>query len=166
MRSQEWRSMGRMMQTDLPTLPALVWKLSPHEGMGGGGVEVMTDILDYLLALLCTLQISWQIDRGWLGRHCIIVWSLGLTYNPYFDKKERNFWSCFFCKGPNQVGVLTLTLQTNLEAQSIFAFILSFDILRELEYLQWVVWKNKNSFYSYIIYPDFVASAGVSAFSQ
>ena len=33
-------------------------------GGGGGGVEVATDILDYPLALLSTLQISWQIDRA------------------------------------------------------------------------------------------------------
>ena len=58
---------------------------------------------------------------------------------PISIKKRKELLELFFYKGPSQVGVLTLTLQTNLEglleAQSIFAFILSFDILRELELL-------------------------------
>ena len=158
--------MGRMMRADLPELlpslrlsemPVVSWR----GGLGGG---VTADISDYPLALLSTLQISGSsLTRTSLHN---TVWSLDLTYNPYFDKKRKELLELFFHKGPNQVGVLTLTLKTNLEAQSIFAFILSFDILRELEYLQWQFELNKNSFYSYIIDPDCATSARVSAFAQ
>ena len=84
------------MQADLPTLPALVWNASCllTRGVGGGGLRCRPDILDYPLVLLSTLQISGSsLARTSLHN---TVRSLGLTYNPYFDKKRKKLLELFF----------------------------------------------------------------------